>query len=115
VQVNLKRKKSIPKEHLIRADFLDLEDASMAKTLGIRWHATSDSFLFLPMNISLQKNFTKREVISQIAKLFDLAGWLSPFIVRAKIFMQEIWLRELSWNQPLPTDLVTKWSYFLQP
>ncbi|KAH8366853.1 hypothetical protein KR084_002754, partial [Drosophila pseudotakahashii] len=28
----------IPKEHLIRADFLELEDASMAKTLGIRWH-----------------------------------------------------------------------------
>ncbi|XP_070075733.1 uncharacterized protein [Drosophila takahashii] len=104
----------IPKEDLIRADFLELEDASMAKTLGIRWHATSDSFFFLPMDISLQTTYTKREVLSQIAKLFDPAGWLSPVIVRAKIFMQEIWLRELSWDQPLPVDLVTKWRDFLK-
>ncbi|XP_044317455.1 uncharacterized protein LOC123038061 [Drosophila rhopaloa] len=104
----------IPKEHLIRADFLELEDASISKTLGIRWHATSDSFLFLPMDISLQTTYTKREVLSQIAKLFDPAGWLSPFIVREKKLLQEIWLRELSWDQPLPTDLVTKWRNFLE-
>jgi len=36
----------IPKEQLIRADFIELEDASVAKTLGIRCHATSDSFFF---------------------------------------------------------------------
>ncbi|XP_044315224.1 uncharacterized protein LOC123037631 [Drosophila rhopaloa] len=52
----------IPKEHMNRTDFLELEDASMAKTLGIHWHATSDSFLFLPMDISLQTTYTKREV-----------------------------------------------------
>ncbi|XP_041631135.1 uncharacterized protein [Drosophila kikkawai] len=28
--------------------------------------------------------------------------------------MQEIWLRELGWDQPLPTDLVTKWQEFLK-
>ncbi|XP_070144617.1 uncharacterized protein [Drosophila kikkawai] len=105
---------AIPREHLISADFLELEDASTAKTLGIRWQATSDSFFFVPMVIPLQTAYTKREVLSQIAKLFDPAGWLSPFVIRAKIFMQEIWLRELGWDQPLPTDLVTKWQEFLK-
>nr|XP_041631713.1 uncharacterized protein LOC121502377 [Drosophila kikkawai]XP_041633461.1 uncharacterized protein LOC121503259 [Drosophila kikkawai] len=105
---------AIPREHLVSADFLELEDASTAKTLGIRWQATSDSFFFVPMVISLQPAYTKREVLSQIAKLFDPAGWLSPFVIRAKIFMQEIWLRELGWDQPLPTDLVTKWQEFLK-
>ncbi|XP_041631531.2 uncharacterized protein [Drosophila kikkawai] len=105
---------AIPREHLVSADFLELEDASTAKTLGIRWQATSDSFFFVPMGIPLQTAYTKREVLSQIAKLFDPAGWLSPFVIRAKIFMQEIWLRELGWDQPLPTDLVTKWQEFLK-
>ncbi|XP_070144165.1 uncharacterized protein [Drosophila kikkawai] len=105
---------AIPREHLISADFLELEDASTAKTLGIRWQATSDSFFFVPMVIPLQTAYTKREVLSQIAKLFDPAGWLSPFVIRAKIFMQEIWLWELGWDQPLPTDLVTKWREFLK-
>ncbi|XP_043659545.1 uncharacterized protein LOC122624160 [Drosophila teissieri] len=104
----------VPKEHLISADFLELEEASTAKTLGIRWQATSDSFFFIPMGIHLQTAYTKREVLSQIAKLFDPAGWLSPFVVRAKIFMQKIWLRELSWDQPLPRDLATQWREFLE-
>ncbi|XP_070141656.1 uncharacterized protein [Drosophila kikkawai] len=105
---------AIPREHLVSADFLELEDASTAKTLGIRWQATSDSFFFVPMVIPLQPAYTKREVLSQIAKLFDPAGWLSPFVIRVKIFMQEICLRELGWDQPLPTDLVTKWQEFLK-
>jgi len=46
----------------------------MAKTLEIRWHATSESFLFLPIDISLQTNYTNRDILSQIAKLFDPAG-----------------------------------------
>ncbi|XP_043063103.1 uncharacterized protein LOC122319617 [Drosophila yakuba] len=104
----------VPKEHLISADFLELEEASTAKTLGIRWQATSDSFFFIPMVIHLQTAYTKREVLSQIAKLFDPAGWLSPFVVRAKIFMQKIWLRELGWDQPLPRDLATQWREFLE-
>ncbi|XP_043659682.1 uncharacterized protein LOC122624258 [Drosophila teissieri] len=66
------------------------------------------------MVIHLQTAYTKREVLSQIAKLFDPAGWLSPFVVRAKIFMQKIWLRELGWDQPLPRDLATQWREFLE-
>ncbi|XP_070067196.1 uncharacterized protein [Drosophila virilis] len=48
-----------------------------------------------------------------IAKLFDPAGWLAPVIVRAKIFMQEIWLQELGWDDSLPEDLVQRWHDFL--
>ncbi|XP_064554390.1 uncharacterized protein LOC135439586 [Drosophila montana] len=60
-----------------------------------------------------QPSLTKREVLSQIAKLFDPAGWLAPVIVRAKIFMQEIWLQELGWDDSLPEDLVQRWHDFL--
>ncbi|XP_041452005.1 uncharacterized protein LOC121405395 [Drosophila obscura] len=40
-----------------------------------------------------------------IAKLFDPAGWLAPFVIQAKMFMQEVWLRELGWDEDLPGDL----------
>ncbi|XP_060665700.1 uncharacterized protein LOC132797981 [Drosophila nasuta] len=76
--------KDIPKDHLLREDFLELEDSSTAKTLGIRWQAHDDEFFFMPPEVAHQDSYTKREVLSQIAKLFDPAGWLAPFVIRAK-------------------------------
>jgi len=52
------RKWTLKKKKLLQG--MELEDASMAKTLGIRWHATSDSSLFLPIDISTQTSYTKR-------------------------------------------------------
>jgi len=106
--------RNIPKEHLLRIDFLEIEEASVAKTLGIRWQADSDEFFFSPSDLSSTKSVTKREVLSQIAKLFDPAGWLAPVIVSAKIFMQEIWLHELGWDDILPEELVQRWHEFLR-
>jgi len=89
----------IPNEDLLHDDFRDLKSESFVKTLGIRWNATSDEFYFVPPPVSIESTYTKREVLSRIAKLFDPAGWLSPFIFRSKIFMQEIWLQELGWDE----------------
>ncbi|XP_051864223.1 uncharacterized protein LOC127566243 [Drosophila albomicans] len=106
--------KDIPKDHLLREDFLELEDSSTAKTLGIRWQAHVDEFFFMPPEVAHQDSYTKREVLSQIAKLFAPAGWLAPFVIRAKIFMQEIWLKTLEWDEHLPTDLLFQWKEYLQ-
>ncbi|XP_051864343.1 uncharacterized protein LOC127566356 [Drosophila albomicans] len=106
--------KDIPKDHLLREDFLELEDSSTAKTLGIRWQTHDDEFFFMPPEVAHQDSYTKREVLSQIAKLFAPAGWLAPFVIRAKIFMQEIWLKTLEWDEHLPTDLLLQWKEYLQ-
>ncbi|XP_041449494.1 uncharacterized protein LOC121404255 [Drosophila obscura] len=104
----------IPREHLLRADFLELEESSIAKTLGIRWQASADEFFFVPPELIHRESCTKRNVLSQIAKLFDPAGWLAPFVIQAKMFMQEVWLRELGWDEDLPGDLRQTWETFLQ-
>ncbi|XP_070075760.1 uncharacterized protein [Drosophila takahashii] len=106
--------KDIPNEHLLHSEFLNIDAESTAKTLGIRWRATTDEFYFVPPEISVKSSYTKREVLSQITKLFDPAGWLAPFIVRAKIFMQEIWLQELGWDDNLPDEMSHRWQVFLQ-
>ncbi|XP_070075761.1 uncharacterized protein [Drosophila takahashii] len=106
--------KDIPNEHLLNSEFLNIDAESTAKTLGIRWRATTDEFYFVPPEISVKSSYTKREVLSQITKLFDPAGWLAPFIVRAKIFMQEIWLQELGWDDNLPDEMSHRWQVFLQ-
>nr|XP_041633544.1 uncharacterized protein LOC121503298 [Drosophila kikkawai] len=106
--------KALPKEHLLSTDFLDLEEVSTTKTLGVRWNATTDEFYFVPTEVTIQANYSKRDVLSQIAKLFDPAGWLSPFVVQAKILMQDIWLASVEWDEFLPADLLHRWHDFLR-
>ncbi|XP_068140719.1 uncharacterized protein [Drosophila tropicalis] len=95
----------IPKCHLLNADFLDIEEASTTKTLGIRWKATTDEFYFVISPQDIKSAYAKREVLGQIAKLFDPAGWLTPFVIQAKVFMQELWPQELGWDDQLPSEL----------
>ncbi|XP_037824461.1 uncharacterized protein LOC119612686 [Lucilia sericata] len=64
----------IPVNHLLCEDFLTFDDSSTAKTLGVRWNARSDSFFFVAKPFPDQRQLTKREVLSQIARLFDPAG-----------------------------------------
>ncbi|XP_070144167.1 uncharacterized protein [Drosophila kikkawai] len=105
---------NIPAEHLLHSEFLDIDAESTAKTLGIRWRAKSDEFYFVPPELIVEPSYTKREVLSQIAKLFDPAGWLAPFIIRSKMFMQEIWLQDLGWDDKLPTHMSQRWQSFLR-
>ncbi|XP_075163335.1 uncharacterized protein LOC142235969 [Haematobia irritans] len=102
----------LPADSLLYADFLEFEDRSSAKTLGIRWNALSDAFYFTPITFSEDPSYTKREVLSQISKLFDPAGWLSPIVIVAKILMQRIWMERTDWDSVISPDSLVIWKTF---
>ncbi|XP_037827102.1 uncharacterized protein LOC119615101 [Lucilia sericata] len=102
----------IPSDFLLHENFLKFEDYSSAKTLGIRWNACLDEFFFIASQFQESSNFTKREVLSKIAKLFDPAGWLAPCIVQAKIIMQKIWIDGTGWDETLAPDTLNQWKAF---
>ncbi|XP_036346348.1 uncharacterized protein LOC118755629 isoform X1 [Rhagoletis pomonella] len=103
----------LPKAHIYKENFLELDDMSETKMLGIRWNAVHDMFHFTVQPIPRKQEYTKREVLSCVAKLFDPAGWLGPIVVVAKIFMQEIWLTKIDWDDSLPRNLLLRWETFL--
>ena len=86
-----------------------LENSSFsAKTLGVLWKAAEDNFTFNSKEIDQISKFTKREFLKRIATLFDPLGFLSPYTVRAKILMQEIWLAGIDWDDPLLDEISRK-------
>lgn len=87
------------------------ESESIFKTLGLVWDAEEDTFIFKPVKVDFPKIWTKRKVLSIIAKLFDPLGWLAPFVIRAKVFMQDIWRLPTSnnWDAALPDQLLHHW------
>lgn len=86
-------------------------DENTFSILGLGWHPESDSFIFRVKSTSDCDNvtLTKRVVLSKIAKLFDPLGWLSPVIVTAKIFMQQLWLNKIDWDDRLDSDMARQW------
>ena len=48
---------------------------------------------------------TKRGLASDIAKTFDVLGWLSPVILEMKILYRSLWQQNLGWDQEVPLEL----------
>ena len=85
-------------------------ETSVAKLLGMYWNSAEDVFLFKGIDLDNKKEFiyTKRNVLSLIARLFDPVGLINPFVMYAKILLQEIWRLGLGWDEILPHDLQLK-------
>ncbi|GFS75420.1 uncharacterized protein NPIL_79101 [Nephila pilipes] len=74
------------------------------KTLGMLWGSSTDTFT-CKVTVNTNSNFTKRDVLSDIARIYDPLGFLGPFITKAKIFMQQLWLLQIDWHEKLPPDI----------
>ena len=57
---------------------------------------------------------TKRKVLKVIGKIFDPLDLVAPVLFYGKVFIQELWEEELTWDEPLPEMLSKKWSNLLQ-
>ncbi|CAK9798625.1 hypothetical protein ANTPLA_LOCUS1703 [Anthophora plagiata] len=87
-----------------------LGDSTM-KTLGISWDANVDAIMY-NVELSIEKNVTKRTILSTIAKIFDPLGLLGPVTIVAKIFMQRLWQLKIDWDESLPVSIHTEWTTY---
>ncbi|GFX24770.1 integrase_H2C2 domain-containing protein [Trichonephila clavipes] len=90
----------------------------MFKTAGMHLHKWCGNLPEITSNlqeIEQQRptSFTKRMVLSTIARIFDPLGLLGPIITWAKIFMQRLWLLELGWSDELPFKEEKEWRRFI--
>ncbi|GFV35091.1 uncharacterized protein TNCV_1853081 [Trichonephila clavipes] len=85
----------------------EFENPIETKTLGVSWKSQDDCFIF-KITAELKYSYTKRCVLSTIARLFDPLGLLGPVVARAKIFMQSLKIDEL------PSERAKDWHRFLE-
>ncbi|GBM55855.1 hypothetical protein AVEN_2556-1 [Araneus ventricosus] len=86
--------------------------SNTVKASGMLWNPQLDHLTF-KVSVNKKDYLTKREVLSQIARLYDPLGTTGPVIAMAKIFMQSLWLQKLDWNNNLPTKVLQVWNEFL--
>lgn len=62
------------------------------------------------LSVLERKENTKRNVLQTSSRIFDPIGFLTPFTVRVKYLLQEMWERGLSWDEHLPSELTRMWN-----
>lgn len=98
----------IPPEN--QEPFLTIDDHNIVKALGMIWEPQVDVFRFTWKPSDDPENVTKRTVLSEIARLFDPLGLISPVVTLAKILFQSLWKcpTKLEWDTPLPDEYATE-------
>ena len=80
------------------------------KAFGMLWKPQPNYFFF---KINIKDKYSKREVLSEIAKIYDPLGLIGPILTKAKIFMQNLWQLKLEWNEHLLSESLQEWKQFL--
>ncbi|XP_043203370.1 uncharacterized protein LOC122371261 [Amphibalanus amphitrite] len=88
-------------------------DLSVGKTddhraLGIVWKSSLDKLTYrehVPPEI-----VTKRTVMSTGMSVFDPIGYLSGWLLRGKLLLQQLWQQGISWDEGVPEELTAEWQ-----
>lgn len=86
--------------------FNDSEDS----VLGLKWIPSCDALHFTISPYPKNPKLTKRFVVSQVAKIFDPLGFVSPFILRGKMVIQDIVKSKCDWKDVVDERIKAKWN-----
>ncbi|XP_034938590.1 uncharacterized protein [Chelonus insularis] len=87
---------------------ITFEDCT-TKILGLQWNPSSDTFTFTSKAVTHESTYSKRLILSEVAQIYDPLGFVSPITIRAKMLLQELWLHNLSWDEPVPQSIINRW------
>ena len=77
----------------------------MLKLFSLNGNSLEDTFTITTANVSAELPLTKRNVLRKIATIFDPPGFVGPFVVKAKILLQELWSRGYDWDDVIQDDI----------
>lgn len=63
----------------------------------------------LPTQDCRTSSVTKRFLVSDVAKTFDVLGWYSPCTIKMKILFQQLWEMKEDWDDEVPESVRDSW------
>ena len=87
---------------------LCFEEPFIERALVVYWNIGCDEFRFkIKVN---DKPPTRRGILSIVSSVYDPLAFVSPFVLPAKILVQELCRRNLGWDDPIHVDRLTRWK-----
>ena len=84
---------------------------TQSKALGLQWDSKNDT---MSPSISIPSSYrtTKRGLISDVSRMYDILGWIAPAVLPMKLLYQKLWQTGHEWDEevsPELLDLHRKW------
>ena len=99
---------SIPEaERATAVKNLDFDNPIIERALVVQWKVSSDTFSF---NINIRdRPATRRGLLSFISAVYNPLGFVAPFILTAKVILQDLCKKKLNWDDRIPDEDLRRW------
>ncbi|XP_070510399.1 uncharacterized protein [Cardiocondyla obscurior] len=87
---------------------LSISQEENARILGLAWNMDDDTFHFSYKGSEQLRMITKRNILSEVLKLFNPLGLIGSVVVLAKIIMQDFWSARVDWDESVPQEIHSK-------
>ncbi|XP_064292652.1 uncharacterized protein LOC135309907 [Plodia interpunctella] len=81
----------------------------LIKTLGLSWNMGKDELEYHLNLPDLPEVVTKRNILSEVQRLYDPLGWLAAALVPAKLIIQKLWLQKMGWDEEIDPATKEEW------
>ena len=106
--------KELPQSEVLERVSVDLDSESMQRALGVFWDTKNDVLTFTFEIELVDADMTKRGILRITCRIFDPLGLLLPFLLKAKVLLQELWRLGFDWDQPLDEAQIKYWKKWLE-
>ena len=87
---------------------LDLDKIPLERALRILWDPNEDA---LKVKVLYKEVLnTKRGTLSFTSSIFDPLEMIYPVILKPQLLIQELWKRNIDWDELIPLDILTRWN-----
>ena len=90
-----------------------LTKESKIKILGMIWEFNSD-VLIVKEPLFDMDDITKRTLLSNIARIYDPIGFLSPVVIQGRLLVQEAMECDFNWDNKLPSEFADRWTTIVE-
>lgn len=103
---------SLPESHRYDTHIQFDGSTQALKVLGLQWSPITDEFYFtVTLN---ERPCTKRNILSVIARQFDILGLIAPVILHAKLILQRLHVLKLDWDDNPPQEIINCWERYIR-
>ena len=82
------------------------------RALGVKWNLESDTFGF-KVKVK-EKPPSRLGILSLVSSVYDPLGFASPFVLPAKVILQDLCCRGLKWDEVVPDENLKNWQQWLR-
>ena len=81
------------------------DGSERVNVLRLVWNTTDDTLSLTQKSLDIDHSpLSKHQVLQQSSKSFDPLGIASPVTIQAKLLVQTLWQKKISWDKPLSSE-----------